>query len=90
MSLLPFAGGTTVLRIYNLNVSSDITLNFGITNLSGFVASTIFTAKEKASDYFLTAAEAKASSRYAPNYVARELGTIEDKSGNIILFKIKD
>ena len=86
---IPFSGGTCVLRIYDLDVGNTALLT-ATTSLTGSVLTGLnFVAKEKTSEYFLTADEALASSRYSPNYRARELGTVEAVSGNTIAFKIR-
>lgn len=85
-------GGTCVLRIYDmsvLNLASPLTVTTVGTGLGIMTSLAAFQPKEKANEYFLTATEALASTRYSANYKARELGSIEASSGNTILFKIK-
>lgn len=86
-------GGTSVVRIYDMTLSNNIPYPVvGTGSGAGItLSSPTFVAREKSTtgEYFLTASEALASTRNSPHYVARELGTIENVSGNTILFKIK-
>jgi activator of HSP90 ATPase len=52
--------------------------------------SAAFSAKEKPNQYFLSASEALASTRYAPFYEKKEIGSIEAISGNVVRLNIKD
>jgi hypothetical protein len=54
-----------------------------------FTSATI-SAKEKANQYLLAASEALDSTRYAPFYNKKEIGSIEGVAGNTIRLKIKD
>jgi hypothetical protein len=84
-------GGTSVVRIYDMSLANSTPYTVvgtgsgaGITLPSG-----TFVAREEPTEYFITASKALASTRNSPHYVATELGTIENVSGNTILFKIK-
>lgn len=95
LTVTPFSGGTCKVRIYDMEPGRASTLNtIGTFSTGGFnisgVASTAFVAREKATDYFLTHEEVFSSTRYRPFYNSRELGEVENFSGNIIRFKIKD
>jgi hypothetical protein len=85
-------GGTSVFRIYDMKVSNITSLGVALV-VSGsglaIVTGANFIDKEKADEYFLTASEALSSTRYSPQYKARELGTIEAVIVNLIKFKIK-
>ncbi len=85
------AGGTSVLRIYDMDLGNPTPYNFNFSpNANGFTSSgSTFQAKESANDYFITGSTALSSSRNYPHYIPTELGTIEAVSGNIIRFKIK-
>lgn len=84
-------GGTAVVRIYDMNISNatPYTIAFSGSGSGIVIPLASFIAKEKADDYFITANEALSTMRYSPYYKARELGSIEAVSGNVITFKIK-
>lgn len=95
LTVTPFSGGTSKLRIYDMepNRTGTLTavgnLSSGGFNISG-VASTPFVAREAGTDYFIAQENALTTKRYKPYYVAREIGEVENFSGNIIRLKIKD
>lgn len=95
ITVTPFSGGTVKIRIYDMEPARTGTLNISGTGSSAglnisTIASTAFVAREKTNEFFLTHQEAFASNRYKPYYMAREIGEIENLSGNIIRLKIKD
>lgn len=86
------AGGTSVIRVYNMQYSdSTVAVSQNTMPISDiYFTGSAFTAKEKANQYFLSASEALASTRYAPFYNKKELGSIEGISGNLVRLNIKD
>lgn len=85
-----FSGGNCRLRIYDMQPSraSNISVTTDMSGISALPSA--FSGKEKSEDYFITAHDAMSSKRYSPHYEARELGSIENVSGNVITFKIKE
>lgn len=87
-------GGNCRLRVYDMrpNRAGNVTATF-TTAASGFTSvngTSIFNAREKTDEFFLSARHALDSTRYAPYYNKRMLGSIEAVSGNLITFKIRD
>lgn len=92
LSATTMSGGTAKVRVYNMEYSdstvpvSQDTMPAGTITLT----SAAFSAKEKPNQYFLSASEALASTRYAPFYEKKEIGSIEAISGNVVRLNIKD
>lgn len=93
MTFTAFSGGSSVIRIYDLDIAAPTLLTAETTLTGASFASATFIAKEKtgiSNNLFLTADQALSSSRYSPFYNARELGTIEASAGDTITFKIRN
>jgi hypothetical protein len=90
MTFTAFSGGSSAIRLYDLDIGATTLLTATTTLADTFLASPSFIAKEKTNDLFLTSDEALASSRYSPHYNARELGVIEASAGDIITLKIRN
>jgi hypothetical protein len=85
-------GGTSVVRVYNMEYS-DSTMTVSQSTMPSsdiYFSAANISAKEKASQYVLSASEALATTRYAPFYEKKEIGSIEGVSGNTLRLKIKD